>query len=403
MKNRRIIIPVISIIFIFLFGSTFSYAGNALSNGWGVASWYCEKASSDIQIDEDALSLELIGKCNKMWNLDSVDQWTTDQYEQYSSMFEEAIKTTLDDYNKKNIKYNVAVAFSMPEDQNYLKDYIKNCRPYVYFVKDGKTCSRTPIILTEGDNEYAYAFVTLSGYGNYEGMICHNDKDGIPTAQNEKYDTLSTISISVYDNGIKCQYANKMNEDLINRIKSISNNKEYINGYKDVNSNSWYYDSVMDTSEKNLLKGNDGYFYPEKNLSYAEAITIAARINAMFNNENPETVFQNNLSPWYTSYLNYSENHGIPCSYENYNDTVTREEFVHILYYSVPKEYYKDEVKLIEIPDISAESPYCDEIYTLYKSGIISGSDENGNFLPQNKIRRCEASSIISKLLKELN
>lgn len=400
MRNRITYFTALILVAVLIFGLTISYAGNAMSNGWGVASWYCEKASSDIQIDEDSLSLGLINKCNKIWNLESQDQWSVEQYELYSSMFEEAVKTSINNYNEKNIQYNVTVAFCMPEDQSYLKDYINNCKPYVYFTKDGVTYSKTPIVLTDDDSEYAYAFTTLSGYGNYEGMICHNDKDGIPTAQNEKYDTLSTISISVYKDGVKCQYANKMKDDLINRIKNISSKKSSDIIYKDVNENNWYYNSVMETSEKNLLKGNDGYFYPENNLSYAEAITIASRINSMFNKENPENIIDNNSSPWYASYIEYSEDHGIPCSYENYNDSITREEFVHILYYSVPSECYNNIVELQEIPDVSSDSPYSDEIFTLYKAGIISGNGEDGSFLPQNNIRRCEASSIISKILK---
>ena len=43
-------------------------------------------------------------------------------------------------------------------------------------------------------------------------------------------------------------------------------------------------------------------------------------------------------------------------------------------------------------------SAYAESVYTLYRAGVMCGSDGNGTFLPQSSISRAEAACVISRM-----
>ena len=51
------------------------------------------------------------------------------------------------------------------------------------------------------------------------------------------------------------------------------------------------------------------------------------------------------------------------------------------------------------IPDVPVGSPYYDSVYSLYRAGIISGSDTKGSFNPLTGITRGEISVILSNII----
>ena len=44
---------------------------------------------------------------------------------------------------------------------------------------------------------------------------------------------------------------------------------------------------------------------------------------------------------------------------------------------------------------------YADEIYTLYRAGVLNGSDRSGTFYPTSLIRRSEAAAILIRAFDE--
>ena len=42
---------------------------------------------------------------------------------------------------------------------------------------------------------------------------------------------------------------------------------------------------------------------------------------------------------------------------------------------------------------------YYTEVYTLYRAGIVNGSDKEGSFLPGSNIRRCEVAAIVVRMM----
>ena len=50
------------------------------------------------------------------------------------------------------------------------------------------------------------------------------------------------------------------------------------------------------------------------------------------------------------------------------------------------------------IPDVPMTHEYADDIYTLYRLGVLSGSDSERSFLPDSNIKRSEVAAILCRL-----
>jgi len=51
------------------------------------------------------------------------------------------------------------------------------------------------------------------------------------------------------------------------------------------------------------------------------------------------------------------------------------------------------------LPDVDSATPYYSEIISLYEAGVLTGSDEQGTFYPDNSITRVEAAAIITRVI----
>lgn len=181
----------------------------------------------------------------------------------------------------------------------------------------------------------------------------------------------------------------------------------------DVGSHEWFYSYVMRGVGLGLIHGvTETSFAPDKTLTVAETITLAAqlhRLNAVGNTEIPSTA-----AIWYDNYRNYCLQQGIiDEAYAGYTDAqmntpATRSEFVHIFYHAMPADTYTalNDIPDDAIPDLKLSDPYGDEIYAFYRAGILSGytgSPDNAEhaFGPGTNIRRNEMAVILVHLVDE--
>lgn len=378
--------------------SVSAFKGNGKDAVWGMASWYCEKDSSAPSVDRESIQKQATLECNEKWNVSSQSEWSEEQNNEFAKILEAKIAEATEEANNT---YKITVAFSMPEDPEFFISYMSEYEPYVYFEKNGQTYSRTPLTLKNSNSRYATAILTVKGYGEYEGIICHKDNDGVPTAQSENFETPSILNISVYDGGVQCSYTNKMSNALAYQINN-NGAVNYVTSFDDVKKEAWYYDSVQSAAKLGLMNGSGSMFYPNDNLSYAEAIVLASRINAYYKGLDGNKIFPTGSQPWYRSYLDYAERNGIPSIYSDYDEKITREEFVHILYAALPESEY-EAINTVEdgsIPDVSMKHEYAEEIYSLYKAGIITGSDDK-SFNPNSHIKRSEVAAILCRMMGE--
>lgn len=175
--------------------------------------------------------------------------------------------------------------------------------------------------------------------------------------------------------------------------------------FSDVPENAWYAADVQDVQKYGIIEGvGGGRFAPTRTLTCAQAIAMAARTHAhIYNNVIPAASTE---SDWVDPYLDYALEHGVaeegmlPMQ-PPYLDTACARELMALMFYRViEKENNPILNRVTDIPDIG--TPEDDpEVYSLYRFGILTGSDQYGAFYPNRSISRAEAAVILNRLLDQ--
>lgn len=178
--------------------------------------------------------------------------------------------------------------------------------------------------------------------------------------------------------------------------------------FDDVADGAWYADYVKMAADAGLIKGKgEGKFAPDENMTIAEAITLASRFNNLLHEIETDPADGKTGEKWYDPYIEYAKENSLPYDYADYNAKITREEFAHIfaaLYKNNKSLYDEGGVAAINdvpenfIPDVPMTHKYSDDIYTLYRLGVLGGSDEKRSFLPDSNIKRSEVAAILCRM-----
>ncbi len=290
-----------------------------------------------------------------------------------------------------------ALVSALNVDGESTETYISENAPYVSLTLDGKPYGKAYFEYNE-EKGFGAAATTLYGYGEFKGVVCANEDDSTIVAQNADATYDSVFTLNSYENGMRVKSTVLLDE------ASAAGLWQQITGmpdFKDVLPTDWFYNSVVIAYQNGLLTGKSkDYFEPKSNMTYIEAITLAARLNALLTNNTIDTVLEEN-EPWYQPFLDYSYENGIPCQYEDFDADINRKDFVKLVYNACTEEKLTPvrEVPDNSIPDVAMGSDGAAEIYALYKAGILSGNDAQGSFYPYSTIKRCEVAAIISRLL----
>lgn len=173
--------------------------------------------------------------------------------------------------------------------------------------------------------------------------------------------------------------------------------------FRDVKASNWFYPYVVNTYEYNLLLGSGGYFKPNGNITVAETIALASRLNVIYNGKS-ESFDQTKGTNWYDTYVDYATKNSIISSnmFTDYNKAITREYFVKVMYNALPAKEYEEinNIKMNDIPDYKVIHKYANEVYAFYNAGILTGTDRWGTFKPDAKITRAEVAAIVSREAK---
>ena len=103
----------------------------------------------------------------------------------------------------------------------------------------------------------------------------------------------------------------------------------------------------------------------------------------------------------YQVYVDYAITNGIIAAndFTDYTKAATRAEMAYIFSKALPDTEFASQNTVNSLPDVTSGTPYRDAIFTLYKAGVVAGSDETGTFNPGNNITRAEAAAIISRVI----
>ena len=134
--------------------------------------------------------------------------------------------------------------------------------------------------------------------------------------------------------------------------------------FTDVPQDSWYYNDVYNAVELGIINGkSENTFAPEDNLTYAEAIKLAACMYQLYKEGSVYLV--SGGSPWYQTYVDYCKSVGVISKEYNYNENATRAGYMEIFADSLPSEAYS-EINTIpdgSIKDVKDDSPYSAAVY----------------------------------------
>ena len=180
--------------------------------------------------------------------------------------------------------------------------------------------------------------------------------------------------------------------------------KAYTRGqFTDVDETLWYgldeQEVIANAYEYGLMKGDSSTtFNPAGNMTIAEAIAVAARVHKIYATGNGD--FEQG-SVWYQVYVDYAVANNIIAAndFANYSKAATRAEMAYIFSESLPAAEFPSQNTVNSLPDVNNGTPYYSAILTLYKAGVLAGSDAQGTFNPSNNIIRAEAAAIISRVI----
>lgn len=186
-------------------------------------------------------------------------------------------------------------------------------------------------------------------------------------------------------------------ESGFNNFKAVNT---YTDGqFTDVKADDWFSANVASVFTDGLMVGRgENYFAPNENMTVAEAMTIAARLNAIYltgeENFTPS-------EPWYKVYTDYCKEKGIADS-GNYdlNALVTRGQFAEIFAKALPEEAFAKINDIVNgaIPDVKEGDKFGAAIYFLYRAGILVGNDAKGTYASNSNIMRMEVAAITDRV-----
>ena len=173
---------------------------------------------------------------------------------------------------------------------------------------------------------------------------------------------------------------------------------QYSDGtFTDVPSDAWYAADVVNVYELGLVNGvGQNMFNPMGSVTVAEAITLASRLNAVYNSSQ----IPDKTGEWYVGYVDYALEKGIieKDEFDSYTRPAKRIEVARLLAKSLPVDYFSQINKVYNIPDVKAEDSSYNDLILLYRAGIAMGSDVFGTFNPDTNITRAELSALINRV-----
>lgn len=181
--------------------------------------------------------------------------------------------------------------------------------------------------------------------------------------------------------------------------------------FRDVAANAWYQKGVAGAVRFGLMKGYEGnLFKPSGNVTLAETITMAARLNSIYAN-GKDAITQTGGNQWYAPYVEYAVANGIVKAdtrnktAAEMNQSASRAQVAEIIANALPASALaaRNTVADDAIPDVKTASAYGPAVYKLYRAGILNGGGEKGAFLPWNAITRAEMATIMTRMADTAN
>lgn len=169
--------------------------------------------------------------------------------------------------------------------------------------------------------------------------------------------------------------------------------------FQDVSADAWYAESIAAVYELGLMKGDSaGRFSPQGNVTAAEAVAMAARLHRRYRSGKDDFIQK---SLWYQVYVDYALANGILSGDEfpgGYGAYITRAQMANLFAAALPEKELTAINAVSSLPDVDLSTPYHEDIFLLYRAGVLTGNDEQGTFTPDTPISRSQVAAIIARM-----
>lgn len=183
-------------------------------------------------------------------------------------------------------------------------------------------------------------------------------------------------------------------------ISNFVKSQTYNSSFNDVTDTVWYASYVQSCYEYGLMNGQGGgKFGPSGNLTVAEALAMAVRVNCIYTTGAQDSSLSGG-SPWYAPYVTYAVEHKMITNdmFSDYTAKINRADMAYIFSSALPASELKAINSVVELPDVNSTTPHSESILLLYNAGVLTGSDLYGTFTPENNITRAEAAALITRI-----
>ncbi|MCL2814553.1 MAG: S-layer homology domain-containing protein [Oscillospiraceae bacterium] len=172
--------------------------------------------------------------------------------------------------------------------------------------------------------------------------------------------------------------------------------------FEDVREGDWYYDDVKTAWQSGLINGkSDKLFAPGDNLTYAEAVKLAACMHQLYTT-GTVTLTPGAGGDWHSTYVSYAKANNIIAKDYAWNMPATRAGYMEIFAGALPDDALAavNTVPDGSIPDVPTSHAQASAIYKLYRAGIVQGVDTvTRECNPDSNIRRSEVAAILTRMM----
>lgn len=175
------------------------------------------------------------------------------------------------------------------------------------------------------------------------------------------------------------------------------------NTFSDLNTKSWYYSGVKTAYNKGIMLGYpDKTFGPNNTVTWAEAVTIAARMHAAYNSNR---LYERGSDSWFVPFYKYCADHkllpkSVPAQSKADTTVISRYDLAYMFARVIDKEdmpAISDKV----IGDLSSiPSYYKQSVELMYSSGIMDGMDKKYSFLGTSTTTRAQIATVIARIVE---
>ncbi|MBE6995884.1 MAG: surface layer protein [Ruminococcaceae bacterium] len=191
--------------------------------------------------------------------------------------------------------------------------------------------------------------------------------------------------------------------------------KTYDGRFADVAEGSAFYENVAALYEYGLTVGRtENRYAPKDSMTVGQTVIFAGRVRSLYENGDPEqgaAAFRAAGLPTAIPYLHYLQSEGVlgtELGSGSLGVPATRAQVAHILANLLPESFLpfindgtvaQGYTRGTYITDVTAATPYEQDILKLYRCGILQGADETGSFFPDSHITRGAAAAMLTRMM----